>query len=147
MREQINKIMIELLIEKLPGAPGRDRARRGSSEAAIKKVLHNRYRNYVRRAREKGMVIEFDEAEFRTLVWGSVCTYCGDVELMMTLDRIDNSKGYTFDNITPACFFCNTSKGVLSVDEFQRKCKQVADLESKHPDPTGQEGTGFSGED
>jgi hypothetical protein len=35
------------------------------------------------------------------------CSYCGETELRMTLDRIDNSKGHTRDNVRPACIRCN----------------------------------------
>ena len=35
------------------------------------------------------------------------CQYCGDKKLRMGLDRIDNSKGHTQDNVVPACIRCN----------------------------------------
>lgn len=35
------------------------------------------------------------------------CTYCGETDLLMTLDRIDNSRGHTTDNVLPACIRCN----------------------------------------
>jgi hypothetical protein len=35
------------------------------------------------------------------------CSYCGESELLMTLDRIDNFKGHTKDNVQAACIRCN----------------------------------------
>lgn len=35
------------------------------------------------------------------------CEYCGENNLRMTLDRIDNTKGHTKDNVRPACIRCN----------------------------------------
>ncbi len=35
------------------------------------------------------------------------CAYCGGTEILMTLDRIDNSTGHTVDNVVPCCLRCN----------------------------------------
>lgn len=35
------------------------------------------------------------------------CSYCGETELRMTLDRVDNTKGHSQDNVVPACIRCN----------------------------------------
>lgn len=39
------------------------------------------------------------------------CTYCGETEIRMTLDRIDNDRGHTMDNVVPACIRCNYVRG------------------------------------
>ena len=36
--------------------------------------------------------------------------YCGDTE-DIGLDRIDNTKGHTKDNVVPCCYICNTTRG------------------------------------
>lgn len=41
------------------------------------------------------------------------CSYCGDGEGKMTLDRIDNSLGYTTANVVPACVRCNLTRGAM----------------------------------
>ena len=38
------------------------------------------------------------------------CSYCGETEIRMTLDRIDNDKGHTKDNVVPACIRCNYTR-------------------------------------
>jgi hypothetical protein len=37
------------------------------------------------------------------------CTYCGGPlpETKVGLDRIDNNKGYSLDNVVPCCYYCN----------------------------------------
>lgn len=35
------------------------------------------------------------------------CTYCGENEIRMTLDRIDNCLGHVFSNVVGACVRCN----------------------------------------
>jgi len=37
------------------------------------------------------------------------------------LDRVDNTKGYTIDNVVPCCFTCNTAKSTLAVSEFKSR--------------------------
>jgi hypothetical protein len=39
------------------------------------------------------------------------CSYCGEKELRMTLDRIDNNKGHLQTNCVPACIRCNYTRG------------------------------------
>jgi hypothetical protein len=34
------------------------------------------------------------------------------------IDRIDNSKGHTIDNIVPCCKYCNFAKSNLNIKEF-----------------------------
>lgn len=38
------------------------------------------------------------------------CSYCGETELRMTLDRKDNGLGHTLDNVVPACIRCNYTR-------------------------------------
>ncbi len=38
------------------------------------------------------------------------CSYCGEQELRMTLDRIDNSLGHTVENVVSACIRCNYAR-------------------------------------
>lgn len=35
------------------------------------------------------------------------CFYCGNNSILITLDRIDNSKSHTRDNVLPCCIRCN----------------------------------------
>lgn len=59
------------------------------------------------------------------------CAYCGETELRMTLDRIDNEKGHTKDNVVPACLRCNATrhnmpyKAWLIVAKGMREAREV----------------------
>jgi hypothetical protein len=41
------------------------------------------------------------------------------------IDRLDNTKTHTIDNIVPCCYFCNFAKSKLSLPEFQDWIKRV----------------------
>jgi len=41
------------------------------------------------------------------------------------IDRIDNSKGYTIDNVVPCCKFCNYSKSNRSLEDFMTWVSKV----------------------
>ena len=43
---------------------------------------------------------------------------CNEPYVYNGLDRADNTKGYTIDNVVPCCFNCNRSKGTRTVSEF-----------------------------
>ena len=44
------------------------------------------------------------------VVFNKRCIYCGDTE-NVGLDRIDNTKGHTEDNVVPCCYECNVARG------------------------------------
>ncbi len=46
------------------------------------------------------------------------CAYCGDTNTMIGLDRKDNSKGHTVDNVTPACTRCNMIRRDMPLDAW-----------------------------
>jgi len=59
------------------------------------------------------------------------CSYCGDSEIRMTLDRIDNDQGHTQDNVVSACIRCNYTrkdmpyKAWLVVARGMREAREV----------------------
>lgn len=46
------------------------------------------------------------------------CSYCGETELRMTLDRIDNSLGHVKSNVVPACIRCNYARGNMPYEAW-----------------------------
>ena len=58
------------------------------------------------------------------------CAYCGETSIRMTLDRIDNGKGHTKDNVVAACIRCNYTrsnmpyKAWIEVSEGMRKARE-----------------------
>lgn len=63
--------------------------------------------------------------EFKTFLQ-KPCYYCGGKVKTTGLDRVDNSKGYIFDNLVSCCKKCNYGKGQISKEEFINHCKKVA---------------------
>jgi hypothetical protein len=43
------------------------------------------------------------------------------------IDRVDNTKGYTTDNVVPCCKLCNYAKSAMAVDEFESWILRAAD--------------------
>ena len=62
--------------------------------------------DYVRDDRKRGLENELD-LEFVKEQIAKGCSYCGETEIRMSLDRIDNTRGHTRDNVVPACHRCN----------------------------------------
>ena len=66
------------------------------------------------------------------LLTKQLCHYCGAAPsqthnrktwngnyIYNGLDRADNTKGYTVDNVVPCCKVCNGAKGTMTVEEFR----------------------------
>ena len=54
----------------------------------------------------KGFINDLTNDFVATLI-SDGCAYCGETSIKMTMDRIDNSRGHTQDNVVPACYRCN----------------------------------------
>lgn len=50
------------------------------------------------------------DREFIRKIIATGCCYCGETSLRMTLDRVDNNRGHTKDNVVPACIRCNYTR-------------------------------------
>lgn len=73
--------------------------------------------------------------EYTTLV-NQGCHYCGQLlvgkEMGHSLDRIDNSKGYTLDNVLPCCGECNRLRGRrLTVEETELLIHTLIEFRSR----------------
>lgn len=73
-------------------------------------------------ALKQGKVWTLSVSSYKKLIAQS-CEYCG-YSLPVTgsgLDRLDNSKGYTLNNVTPCCTICNlTRRDQFTPDEMRR---------------------------
>lgn len=96
--------------------------------------LYSRYRFG---AKDRGYEFNLTIEHFRTLVSGD-CHYCGNKPQQVILDsvkkgtytyngidRVDNTKGYEFDNVVTCCKICNMAKGTMSHNEFVEWIKTV----------------------
>jgi hypothetical protein len=79
--------------------------------------LYSRFSSVRYRANKRGL--DFDlTPEFIEKILNEPCIYCLCYDVPQ-LDRRDNLKGYTMNNVVPACKRCNTVKSMyLSYDEM-----------------------------
>lgn len=110
-----------------------NRKRGEPGEAAFNKL----FRRYQRRSSEKRIAFHLSKEVFKKLTSMS-CDYCGNAPsleakdrgnngayIYNTLDRAENSKGYTEDNTVPACWTCNRMKNVMNSFNFIKACEAV----------------------
>lgn len=96
------------------------------------------YAQYKTTAHQKGLVFTLNYDVFYNATQ-RYCYYCGcQPSLEYTrnrskpfiyngIDRIDNSKGYTLDNIVTCCKRCNIAKNDMTKDDFLNLCRAIAE--------------------
>jgi hypothetical protein len=96
-----------------------------SDTPALKEVMKNYKRD------DRGLEFTLNIDEFRTLTSAN-CHYCNSPPLNIKkrrnpnlkpyifngLDRKDNSKGYTLENVVTCCKFCNYAKHTSTYEDF-----------------------------
>lgn len=70
---------------------------------------------------------DLDKEFVQTLI-DQGCSYCGSTGLRMTIDRIDNSKAHTKDNVAPACLRCNYIRNDMPYEAWLRLVPTVKEL-------------------
>lgn len=91
-------------------------------------AMRNKMKTY---AEKRGHEWQLTDEQIRQLTKQS-CHYCGAKPLQVSggsgfhgnyvyngLDRVDNAKGYTIDNVVPCCKACNFAKGARTLEEFK----------------------------
>ncbi len=77
-------------------------------------------------ATRRSLAYELTREQFMTF-WQKPCTYCGDEIQTVGLDRLDNTKGYTMDNVVSCCATCNGMKSGMALTEFLERCRRIAE--------------------
>lgn len=93
-------------------------------------ILFKVYSAYKSDAKKRQLPFELDKYETIKLIQNP-CTYCGDpasntavhrttheVFNYNGIDRVDNTKGYTCDNVVPCCATCNRMKMTKTIEGF-----------------------------
>ena len=88
-------------------------------------TLNGRYHQYKGRAQRSGLTFELTQEDCLSY-YKVPCAYCGSELAHLSIDRIDNTKGYTKDNYSPCCSICNYMKFTLSLDEFKTQVLKIA---------------------
>lgn len=87
---------------------GKKRKQRTPKERSADFRTARMFGAYRLRDKRKGVVFDITLSFMRDEI-AKGCVYCGDVE-NVGLDRIDNSKGHTVDNVVPCCYVCNCAR-------------------------------------
>ena len=64
------------------------------------------------KAKRRGIEYALTTADYQALKDTEECYYCKDIMDVVTIDRIDNNKGYTVENAVACCYLCNKIKNV-----------------------------------
>jgi hypothetical protein len=118
-REKCNNAHREWIANNPDKVDAYQRKRRTDPESKVKAIMNN--------ADSRGIPFDF-AAKFDMLVL-QPCFYCGSESSdrsLRGLDRVDNTLGYTFDNVVPACTCCNHMRGVKQVDEFVADIRRIS---------------------
>jgi hypothetical protein len=84
-----------------------------------------KYATYRVNALKRGLVFELSFEDFLKF-WQQPCHYCGDSIETIGLDRVDNTKGYSPDNVVSCCTRCNRMKLKEAYADFIDRCIKVA---------------------
>lgn len=98
------------------------------NEAAFNQLMSK----YKGRARDYDREFQLTEEQFHSLTQ-QPCHYCGiqpsNVNKVSrgsytysSLDRVNNNRGYSIDNVVPCCRKCNTAKRNRTIEEFRVQC-------------------------
>jgi hypothetical protein len=91
-----------------------------------------RYAHYKEGAAARGLPFDLSGKEFWSL-WQKPCTYCGSEINTIGLDRIDSTKGYSIENVTPCCARCNEMKMADGLNDWLSHMKKVLKhMENNH---------------
>ena len=85
-----------------------------------------KYSVYKRSAKKRNYPFALTFEEFMTF-WQKPCSYCGNPINTIGLDRVDNSMGYSLDNIVSCCFECNEMKNNYTKEELLIRCRKILD--------------------
>lgn len=96
-------------------------------EASFNKLCYSMERN----ARRRNLEWTLTKTQLHVLTKEN-CHYCGSNPKQVMwhknhngtyvyngIDRVDNAKGYTIDNVVPCCMFCNQGKSDRTVVQFR----------------------------
>lgn len=81
-------------------------------------------------AKKRGLPHDLSSQQILALVT-QPCSYCEDSSLRMSLDRIDNDKGYTVGNLVGACVRCNYMRRDIPYEAWKLFIPILRDVVSK----------------
>ena len=87
------------------------------------------------RAENKGLSFDITKEQFETYKINPcyLCGKSGTNTHMNGIDRLDNTKGYTQDNIKSCCWVCNYMKKKCDYNELIQKLSLICSYQQEHP--------------
>jgi len=85
------------------------------------------YNAYKKRAIKKNLDFELTKDEYNLLVYNKICYICKQEYAECGIDRVDNSEGYTLDNVSSCCYTCNIMKKDNDIANLLFQCKVIAE--------------------
>lgn len=101
-----------------------NKERNAARTIAWSRTMNGSFAQYKGGARHRGIEFTLTKEQFLSF-WQKPCYYTGRPITTIGLDRVDNSKGYTMDNVVPCCKDVNLAKRALSAEAFLALCKDV----------------------
>jgi len=95
-----------------------NREKIAESNKAYVRTPQGKYTSIKSAAKYRKLLFELDYDYYENKLWGKPCHYCGCEIEITGLDRKDNDKGYTNDNVVPCCIYCNNSKHITPYEEY-----------------------------
>jgi hypothetical protein len=92
--------------------------------------IRRKIRQYKRDAKMREYNFDLTDEQFTEIIEKD-CHYCGKkpknngIYIYNGIDRVNNNKGYSIDNVVPCCTECNCKKGILTLQEFQNWIERV----------------------
>lgn len=85
------------------------------------------YKHYQYGAKKRNLDFEIEKEFFYEFIKNK-CEYCGMIDHCgwNGIDRSDNKKGYTINNIVPCCSMCNKMKSKYTINKFIKFCKNIS---------------------
>ncbi len=97
------------------------------------------FRGYKYKAKDRGLSFNLSKELFKSLTKEN-CVYCGrspsnsimgkfhnGAYIYNGIDRIDNTIGYTEENVVTSCQYCNMAKGTRPVEDFEQWLDQLVE--------------------
>ena len=100
-----------------------ERSDKGKKRVKYDSSLPLRYRQYLGRANQRGLLFELTVDDFNTIFRGA-CVYCGSTS-KIGVDRVDSSLGYNLENVQPCCGTCNWMKQQARHEDFLRHVDKI----------------------
>ena len=77
--------------------------------------------------KKRGLINELSTEGVQAFLDIGQCSYCHETDMKLTLDRIDNSRGHTWDNVVLACYRCNLLRRDMPYEAWMRIVPAIRD--------------------